>query len=86
MRRIDQLILRAKEAAAPGLEPGVALIGREGDSWTAVVHLHDRRPGRPSALRRAARATPEGAEAYVRAVAAEYPNSRDLPVIIDDLG
>ena len=86
MNRIDRLILKARAAAAPGLELGAALIERDGDSWCAVVHLHDRVQGHAPTIKRATWATLEGAMEYIQTVAEEYPNSRDLAVIIDDLG
>ena len=84
MNRIDKLILKARAAAAPGLELGGALIERDGASWTAVLQLCD--GGQAPAVKRATWATLERAVAYVRSAAEEYPNSRDVPVIIDDLG
>lgn len=86
MNRIDKLILRARAAAAPGLELGAALIERDGDSWAAVVHLHNLAKVGPPTVKRATWATLERAVEYVRSVAEEYPNSKDLTVIIDDLG
>lgn len=86
MNRIDKLILKARAAAAPGLELGAALIERDGDSWAAVVHIHDRTRGHAPTVKRATWATLERALEYIQAVAEEYPNSRDIPVIIDDLG
>lgn len=86
MNRIDKLILKARAAASPGLELGVALIERQEDSWAAEVHLHDRVSGHTPTIKRATWAALERAVEYVRSLAEEYPNSRDLPVIIDDLG
>lgn len=85
MNRIDKLILKAR-AVSPGLELTVALIERNGDSWAAVVHLSDRGEGHAPTIKRATWATLEAAVEHVRAVAAEYPNNRDVPIIIDDLG
>ena len=86
MNRIDKLILKARAAAGHGLELGAVLIERDGAAWTAVVHLHDRARVGPPTIKRATWATLERALEHVQAVAEEYPNSRDLPVIIDDLG
>lgn len=86
MNRIDKLILKARAAVSPGLEVSVALIERSGDSWTAEVHLSDGIYGHAPLIKRATWATLDRAVEHVRAVAAEYPNSRDVPVIIDDLG
>lgn len=86
MNRIDKLILKAKAAVSPGLELAVALIERNGDSWAAVVHLSDGVQRHAPTTKRATWSTLGAAVEHVRAVAAEYPNSRDVPVIIDDLG
>lgn len=86
MNRIDKLILKARAATAPGLELGAALIERDGDSWAAVAHFHNRTQGHSPTIKRATWATLERALEYIQAVAEEYPNSKDLPVIIDDLG
>lgn len=86
MNRIDKLILKARKAAHPGLELVAAIIEQSGDSWTAQAHLWEGVAGRAPIIRRATYATEEAAVEHIRAVAAEYPNSRDVPVIIDDLG
>lgn len=86
MNRIDKLILKARAVVSPGQELAAAIIERDGDSWAAVIHLLDRaRVGHPT-IRRATWATLEAAVEHIQAVAEEYPNSRDSPVIIDDLG
>lgn len=86
MNRIDKLILKARAAAAPDLELGAAFIEQDGDFWAAVVHLHSPAKAGPPTIKRATWATLERAVEYVRSVAEEYPNSCDIPVIIDDLG
>lgn len=86
MNRIDKLILKARAAVSPGLEVSVALIERSGDSWTAVIHLDAGAPGRTPTIKRATWATLDAAVEHVRTMAAEYPNSRDVPIVVDDLG
>ncbi len=86
MNRVDKLILKARAAVVPGLEVAVALIERTGDSWATEVHLSDGTPGRPPTIKRATWATLERAVEHIHAMAAEYPNSRDVPIIVDDLG
>lgn len=86
MNRIDKLLIQAKRIARPGLELTVALIERDNAFWAAVVHLSDGIYGHAPTIKRAAYATMEQAVEHIRAIAAEYPNSRDVPVIIDDLG
>ncbi len=83
MNRIDRLILKAQAVVAPAVELSVALIERNGSAWTAEVHL---RGGDGATIKRATYATMEQAVVHIRAMAEEYPNSRDVPIIIDDLG
>lgn len=86
MNKIDRLILKAKEAARGGQELAVAIIERSGNSWTAQAHLSDGVPGHTPSIKQAAYPTLEAAVEYIRAIADEYPNSQDVPVIIDDMG
>lgn len=86
MNRIDKLILKARAVVSPGLDLSVALIERDGDSWTAVAHLSDGVPGHAPTIKRTIYNTLEAAVERICATAAEYPNSRDVPVIVDDLG
>lgn len=86
MNRIDKLILQARNAVRPGPELTVALIERNGDSWAAQAHLLDGTPGHTPTVKRATYATLVTAVEHIRALAEQYPNSKDVPVIIDDLG
>lgn len=86
MNRIDKLIIQAKRIARPGLELTVALIEQNGDSWTAQAHLSDGVPGHTPTIKRATYATMEAAVEHIHAMSLEYPNSEDVPIIIDDLG
>lgn len=86
MNRVDKLILQARRIISPGLEVVVAIIERNGDFWTAQVHLSDRTGKHTPTIRKATYATMESAVEHIRAMSLEYPNSRDVPIIIDDLG
>ena len=86
MNRIDKLILQARNAVRPGLELTVALIERNGDSWTAQAHLWDGTLGHTPTIKRATYATLEAAVEHIHTMSMEYPNSKDVPIIIDDLG
>ena len=88
MNRIDDLITRAKQLVRPGLEMYFAFVERNGDSWTAQVHLSDGTGKHTSTIQRTVYATMEAAVEHVHAMSREYPNrySPDVPVIIDDLG
>ena len=85
MNRIDRLIIKARAAARHGVELLPSLIEHRGDSWTAAVYLGDGIPGHAVTVKRATYATEAAAVAYIRAAAEEYPNSRDVVIIIDDL-
>ena len=86
MNRIDKLLIQAKGMARPGLELVAAIIEQDGHSWTAQTHLADGTGKHPPTIKRATYATLESAVEHIRAMSLEYPNSRDVPVIIDDLG
>lgn len=79
MNRIDRLICRAREAR-PVPELAVAIIQRDGASWTAEAQLWDGIQGHAPTVRRVSCAALEAAVAHVRAT------GRDVPVIIDDIG
>ena len=85
MKRIDKLIIQAKRIAHPGLELVVAILERDGHSWTAHAHLSDGTGKTPPRIKRATYDTLEPAVEYIRTLADEYPNSRDVVVIIDDV-
>lgn len=86
MNRIDKLLIQAKRAARPGLELTVALIERNSDSWTAQMHLWDGVPGHTPTIKQANYSTMEAAVEHIHALAEQHPNSKDVPIIIDDLG
>ena len=85
MKQIDKLLIKAKNMVRGGLELGVSFVERDGNSWVAIVHLHD--GGHYPIIQRSTHDTMETAVEHIHAVAEEYPNSQDVPVIIiDDLG
>ncbi len=86
MNRIDKLIIKAKEAVRPGLELVAAIIEQSGNSWTAQAHLSDGMQGHGPTIQKATYATLDAAVEHIRALSLEHPNSRDVVVIIDDLG
>ena len=86
MNRIDKLIIKARAVASPILELSVALIEHNGDSWAATVHLYDGVQGHAPVIKRATYNALGAAVEHIRAMSMEYPNSRDVPIIIDDLG
>lgn len=85
MNRIDRLIIQARAAARGNMELLLSFVRRNGNSWTAEAYLGDGIQGHPPTVKTATYATEGAAVEYIRALAGEYPNSRDVPIIIDDL-
>lgn len=87
MKHIDRLLIEAKKIAGySGKELILAMIERDGDSWTAAAYLLDRVKEYDQTVETATHATEEAAVEYINTMAEKYPNSRDLTIIIDDLG
>lgn len=86
MKRIDNLLIKAHQLARGGMELVLAMVMPEGDSWAAVAHLWDGIPGHTGRTDTTTHTTTAAAVEHVRALAAEYPSSRDVHIIIDDLG
>lgn len=86
MKQIDRLLIEAKKIAGyRGKELTLAMIERNGDSWTATAHLWDRVQGHIPTLETATHATMGAAVEHIHAIAEKYPNSRDVPIIVDDI-
>lgn len=86
MKQIDRLLIKAQQAARGDMELILAMVVPDGDSWTAEAHLWDGVPGHSPPVRRSTHATMEDAIEHIHELAKEYPNCRDVPVIVDDLG
>ncbi len=85
MKQIDRLLIKAQHLARGGLELILAMVMSDGDSWAAEAHLWDGEKEHTPTIQRSAWPTMDAAVEHIHALAAEYPNSRDVPVIIDDL-
>lgn len=85
MNRIDKLLIQARDAVRGGLELTHGLITHSGHSWMAEAYLCDGIPGHAPTVKRATYAAVGAAVAFIHAVANEYPNSKDVPVIVDDI-
>ena len=86
MKHIDRLLIEAKKIAGySGKELTLAMIERNGDSWTATAHLWDRVHGHSPTVETTTHATEEAAVEYINTMAERYPNSRDVTIIIDDI-
>lgn len=86
MQRIDKLLIKAQRAAKGGLELILAMVVPDGNSWAAVVHLWDGKNGHSPTIQQSTWPTMDAAVEHIHELANEYPNSRDVPIIIDDLG
>ena len=87
MKHIDRLLIEAKKIAGySGKELILAMIERDGDSWTAAAYLWDRVKEHDQTVETTTHATEKAAVEYIKALSEKYPNSRDLTIIIDDLG
>ena len=87
MKQIDRLLIEAKRIAEyGGKELTLAMIGQVGNFWTAAAHLWDRVQGHSPTVEITTYATEEAAVEHIHALAEKYPNSRDVTIIIDDLG
>ena len=51
-----------------------------------MAHLWDGKLGRTATLNKTTWPTIEAAVEHIHELAKEYPNSEDVPIIIDDLG
>ena len=86
MKQIDRLLIEAKKIAGyTGQELTLAMVERCGDSWAATAHLWNRTTGHSPTVETTTHATEEAAVERIHALAREYPNSRDVTIIIDDL-
>ena len=85
MKQIDKLLIRVQQLAWGGMELILAMVLLDGDSWTAMAHLWGEKQGTPT-INKSIWPTMEAAVEHIHALAKEYPNSRDVPIIIDDLG
>ena len=86
MKQIDRLLIEAKKIAGyRGKELILAMIERDGDSWTAAAYLWDRVKEHDQTVETATHASEEAAVEYINTMAERYPNSRDVTIIIDDI-
>nr|WP_325297696.1 hypothetical protein [uncultured Dysosmobacter sp.] len=87
MKQVDRLLIEAKKIAGyTGPQLTLAMIEQDGISWTAKAHLWDRIPGHPATVETTTHATQDAAVEHIRALAEKYPNSRDVTIIVDDVG
>ena len=86
MKKIDELLIKAQRMVRGGMELSLAMVLPDGDSWAAMAHLWDGKLGRTATLNKPTWPTMEAAVEHIHAMSLEYPNSKDVPIIIDDLG
>lgn len=86
MKQIDRLLIEAKKIAGySGKEITLAMVECCGASWAAVAHLWDRKPGHSPTIETTTHATMGAAVEHIHTIAEKYPNSRDVPIIVDDI-
>lgn len=83
MKKIDELLIKAQRMVRGGMELALAMVLPDGDSWAAMAHLWD---GKQVTIHKTTWSTMEAAVEHIHTLEKEYPNSEDVPVIIDDLG
>ncbi|MEA4933730.1 MAG: hypothetical protein VB071_09195 [Lawsonibacter sp.] len=87
MKQINRLLIEAKKMAGLcGVQLSLAMIDREGDQWSAKGYLWDGVTGSQLMQESAVRPTLDAAMGFIYELAEKYPNSRDVAIIIDDLG
>ena len=87
MKKVDHLLIEAKKIVDyTGPQLTLAMIGRDGDCWTATAYLWDRVQGHPSAVETTTHATQDAAVEHIRVLAEQYRNSRDVTIIVEDMG
>lgn len=83
MNRIDRLLIQARAVTRTEMLP--SFICQDGDSWTAETYFRNSVHGHSPTVKTATYATQAAAVEHIRTLADEYPNSRDVVVIIDDM-
>ena len=85
MKKIDELLIKAQHMVKGCRELIFAMIFSEGGSWAAEAHLWDGTEGHAPTIERSIWPTMDTAVEHILEIEKEYPNSRDVPIIVDDL-
>jgi len=86
MKQVDRLIIEAKRIAGmSGKQLELARIEHDGGEWVSIAHVWDGVEGHAPTTERAPHTTMESAIDYIHDLAAQYPNSRDVTILIDDI-
>ena len=85
MKQIDKLLIKAQKLVRGSTELVLAMVVPDGDSWAAEVHLWDWTEGHTPTVRRSIWTTMDAAVTHIHELAKEYPKSRDVPIIVDDV-
>ena len=83
MNQVDRLMIKAKRLATGGLEVCVGMTVPDGDQWKYTAHLWD--GVNPATIDTALHTTKDDAIDYLHKLAEEYPNSRDVSIIVFDV-
>lgn len=86
MKQVDRLIIEAKHIAGlSGKQLELARIEHTGDDWVSFTHIWDAVEGHAPAIEQASHATMDAAINYIHDLASQYPNSRDVTILVDDV-
>jgi len=86
MNQIDRLIIEAKRIAGlSSKQLELARIEHTGDEWASIAHVWDGVEGHAPTTERALHTTMESAIDHIHDLAAQYPNSRDVTILVDDI-
>ena len=62
-----------------------AFVEREGDGWVAEAYLLDSVKGHVPTVERSTHTTQEAAIEHLHVLGEQYPNSKDVTIIVDDM-
>lgn len=86
MNQIDRLIIEAKRISGlSGKQLELARIEHTGGEWVSIAHVWDGAEGHTPTTEQALHTTMESAIHYIHDLAAQYPNSRDVTILVDDI-
>lgn len=86
MKQIDRLTIAAKRIAGlTGKQLELARIELTDGGWVLFAHVWDGVVGNAPVVERSSHATMDAAIESVHALAGQYPNSRDITILIDDI-
>ncbi len=83
MKRIDRLLIEAKTMIS-NRKLVCAMVDRLNAAWIATAHFADKAKGRGVIMESSTHGTLDAAIDHLHKLGEQYPNSRDVPIIVDD--